>query len=89
MWIPLPVSSAHQTISGLEIESPYVTIGRDIELDPPTKQPLNYFIYPYAEADGETAGTGTISLDYRDVPPENRRAVLPASRFESRSTGQR
>ncbi len=66
------------------------TIGRDIVLNPPTKQPLNYFIYPYAQADGETVGTATISLDYRDVPPENKLAGLaPASKPESQSTGQR
>lgn len=30
------------------------TVGRDIRLDPPQQgEPLNYFIYPYAEVDGK------------------------------------
>ncbi len=30
------------------------TVGRDIRLDPPQRgDPLNYFIYPYAELDGK------------------------------------
>lgn len=50
------------------------TTGRDLVLDPPTRQPLNYFIYPYAEADGETAGVASISLDYRDRPHQKKLA---------------
>jgi hypothetical protein len=53
------------------------TTGRDIELEHATTEPLNYFIYPYAEADGEPAGVGTITLDYQDVPP-GARASVPA-----------
>jgi hypothetical protein len=31
--------------------------GRDIRLDPPQQgEPLNYFIYPYAELDGKPVG---------------------------------
>jgi len=31
------------------------SVGRDIRLDPPQQgEPLNYFIYPYAELDGKT-----------------------------------
>jgi hypothetical protein len=31
------------------------TVGRDIRLDPMQQgDPLNYFIYPYAELDGKT-----------------------------------
>ena len=52
------------------------TVGRDVQLRPATKQPLNYFINPYAEADGEAAGMPAISLDYRDVPPEERHAAV-------------
>ena len=47
------------------------TVGRDIELGGATGEPLNYFIYPYAEADGVPAGVGTISLEYRDVTPSD------------------
>jgi transglutaminase-like putative cysteine protease len=60
------------------------TVGRDIRLHPATKQPLNYFINPYAEADGEPAGMPAISLDYRDVPSEQREvAVAGTSNGES------
>ena len=42
---------------GLVLERAAVAVsrGRDLTLSPPQKAgPLNYFIYPYAEADGKT-----------------------------------
>jgi len=68
-WVPLDAADARrwtdagqQTISdslfgGLVLERTAVAVsrGRDLTLSPPQKAgPLNYFIYPYAEADGKT-----------------------------------
>jgi transglutaminase superfamily protein len=98
-WVAVDPSEASRStdpivrnflFANLDFNRVEFTIGRDIVLTPPTKQPLNYFIYPYAEADGETVGTATISLHYRDVPPENKLAGLaPAPKPESQSRGQR
>ena len=43
------------------------TIGRDLVLDPRPSQPLNHFIYPYAEADGKPVGTPAIALKFREL----------------------
>ena len=34
-----------------------ISVGRDLDLEPPQMgAPLNYFVYPYAEANGEKVG---------------------------------
>jgi hypothetical protein len=44
-------------------------VGRDLRLDPPPcAEPLNYFIYPHAEADGTPLTPVSIQLEYRDLP---------------------
>jgi transglutaminase-like putative cysteine protease len=43
------------------------TVGRDLVLSPRTSDPLNYFIYPRAEAKGKTVGEPSISLQFREV----------------------
>ena len=68
-WVPLDAADARrwadagqQTVSDslfgsliLERTAVAVSRGRDLTLSPPQKAgPLNYFIYPYAEADGKT-----------------------------------
>ena len=67
-WVPLDAADARrwadsgqQTVSDslfgslvLERSAVAVSRGRDLTLSPPQKAgPLNYFIYPYAEADGK------------------------------------
>lgn len=66
-WVPLDAAdsrrwtdagqlkTAHELFGGLVLERSPVAVsrGRDLTLSPPQKAgPLNYFIYPYAEADG-------------------------------------
>lgn len=41
--------------------------GRDLLLHPGQEQPLNYFIYPYAEADGKSFVLTTPVVTYRDL----------------------
>jgi len=43
------------------------TIGRDLKLKPPTSEPLNYFIYPRAEAGGAEVGLAAIKLRWLEV----------------------
>lgn len=62
-WLPLDASEAWKakrfddyfgTVPSDRVE---FTVGRDLVLDPPQKgDPINYFIYPYAEIDGKSAG---------------------------------
>lgn len=45
------------------------TTGRDLVLNPKQQGiPLNYFIYPYAEADGQAITTVERTFTYRDLP---------------------
>ena len=46
------------------------TYGRDIRLSNRQKgEPLNYFIYPYMEANGQAAKGLTTHFAFRDVSP--------------------
>jgi hypothetical protein len=52
----------------LERSAVAVSRGRDIVLNPPQKgKPLNYFIYPYAEADGQSVKVNW-ELTYQLLP---------------------
>ena len=71
-WVPVDPSEASKTtdpaiqnflFGNLDYDRIGFSIGRDIVLDPATAQPLNYMIYPYAEADGKMVGQPSISLD--------------------------
>jgi transglutaminase-like putative cysteine protease len=45
------------------------TTGRDLLLNPrQAGQPLNFFVYPYAEADGKEFTAVEKSFAYRDLP---------------------
>ena len=44
--------------------------GRDVQLTPRQQgDPLNYFVYPYAEVDGKPYANIETSYTYRDLPP--------------------
>ena len=46
-----------------------ISTGRDIELSPRQHQgPLNYFFYPYAEADGQIVDKLHTEFRFRDNP---------------------
>ncbi len=46
-------------------------VGRDLILEPPQRdEPLNYFIYPYAEVDGKPLGDISVQFHFRKVAPE-------------------
>ena len=76
-WIPVDPSEASKTtdaarraylFGNLDPDRVQFTIGRDLVLNPPTAEPLNYFIYPHAEANGKEVGTPAIALEYTAVP---------------------
>jgi len=76
-WIPVDPSEASKSadparreylFGNLDPDRIQFTVGRDLRLTPATKEPLNYFIYPYAEANGEAVGTPGISFVFRDLP---------------------
>lgn len=57
------------------------TVGRDLTLEPPQKgEPLNYFIYPYAEVDGKSVKDITSSFTFKRIAVELK---LSASSSES------
>ncbi|MEA2337244.1 MAG: hypothetical protein QOE82_1251 [Thermoanaerobaculia bacterium] len=75
-WIPVDPSEASKTtdasrraylFGNLDPDRVQFTMGRDLVLTPPTSEPLNYFIYPRAEADGREVGTPSIALEYAVV----------------------
>lgn len=77
-WVPVDPSEASKSsdpvfrnflFANLDFDRVEFTKGRDLVLDPRTREPLNYFIYPYAEADGQAVGLPSIELKFRDTPP--------------------
>jgi transglutaminase-like putative cysteine protease len=60
-WIPV-TSSAFGTLDADRVE---FTVGRDVRLDPAPSESIEYFIYPYAEADGKPVGPRAGSLELR------------------------
>ncbi|HEY3203682.1 MAG TPA: transglutaminase domain-containing protein [Thermoanaerobaculia bacterium] len=75
-WIPVDASEASKSsdwtrrdylFGNLDPDRVQFTTGRDLRLDPPPcAETLNYFIYPYAEGDGNALTPVAIRLEYRD-----------------------
>jgi len=75
-WIPVDPSEgskladlkARNYLFGhLDPERVQFTMGRDLILHPKTAEPLNYFIYPHAEAGGKEVGTPAIGLKFQPI----------------------
>ncbi|MGA9773833.1 MAG: transglutaminase domain-containing protein [Blastocatellia bacterium] len=74
-WVPVDASEAaknpakREYFFGAHDENRVeFSIGRDLTLNPKQAgEPLNYFIYPYAEVDGKTFATVDKSFSYRDL----------------------
>jgi hypothetical protein len=76
-WIPVDISEANRFpemkeyyFGNLTEDRVQFSTGRDIDLEPPQKgPPLNYFIYPYVEVDGQPHPAEKISrtFSYKDV----------------------
>jgi transglutaminase-like putative cysteine protease len=78
-WIPVDASEAWKNPTKREYffgahddNRVFFTYGRDLVLSPDQKGPaLNYFIYPYAESDGQPVKTLTTHFAFRDIAPTN------------------
>jgi transglutaminase-like putative cysteine protease len=73
-WIPVDASDASKTtdanvrnylFGNLDPARVQFTVGRDLNLTPRTSEPLNFFIYPHAEASGVEIGSPSIALQFR------------------------
>lgn len=75
-WIPIDASEAaknparREYFFGAHDENRVeFSIGRDLTLNPKQGgEPLNYFVYPYAEVDGKAFSSVDKTFSYRDVP---------------------
>jgi len=76
-WIPVDPSEASKSsdpavrsylFGNLDPDRVQFTMGRDLVLEPRTAEPLNYFIYPHAEANGAEVGTASVALEFKDLP---------------------
>lgn len=78
-WLPVDPSEASKTndpairqylFGNLDPDRVQFTMGRDLVLTPKTSEPLNFFIYPHAEANGKEVGTPAIALQFRQSGTE-------------------
>lgn len=77
-WVPIDASEAwknpakREYFFGAHDENRIqFSIGRDLVLRPQQAgEPLNYFIFPYAEADGKPLREISYKFSFRDLPPE-------------------
>jgi len=77
-WLPLDASEAKKTgrvddyFGKLPSDRIEFTLGRDLVLEPPQAgEPLNYWIYPYAELDGQPTAQIPWTLHFRRLPLES------------------
>jgi hypothetical protein len=74
-WIPVDTSEAWKNppkrdyfFGAHDVNRVQFTTGRDIRLRPAQKgDPLNYFIYPYAELDGKPFSAMESKFSFRDL----------------------
>jgi transglutaminase-like putative cysteine protease len=74
-WVPVDASEAWKNpakrdffFGALDTNRVFFTYGRDIRLSPDQKSdPLNYFIYPYAETNGQPVKNLQTHFSFRDV----------------------
>ena len=74
-WIPVDASDASKTadekvhnylFGHLDPSRVQFTVGRDLNLTPPTNEALNFFIYPHAEANGVEIGSPSVAMEFRE-----------------------
>jgi transglutaminase-like putative cysteine protease len=76
-WVPLDASEASKNsakrdyfLAAVDADRVMFTYGRDIRLSPDQKgEPLNFFVYPYAEADGEPVKDLKTHFAFKDLAP--------------------
>lgn len=86
-WIPVDASEASKHpakrdyfFGAVDVNRVMFSYGRDIRLSPEQKgEPLNYFIYPYAESKGEPIHNLKTRYSFRDLPAQAARRSEPES----------
>ncbi len=76
-WVPVDASEAWKNpakrdyfFGAHDVNRVFFTYGRDLHLSPDQKgDPLNYFIYPYAELDGKPFTGFQTHFSFRDIVP--------------------
>ncbi len=75
-WFPVDISEAWQQkkkeyfFGAHDVNRVQFTVGRDIKLNPKQHgQPLNYFVYPYAELNGEEYPSVAIAFSFANAGP--------------------
>jgi hypothetical protein len=74
-WIPVDISEAwkHQEkrdyfFGSHDVNRMQFSMGRDLRLSPPQQgKPLNYFVYPYVEVDGQEFPNVALAFSFADV----------------------
>jgi transglutaminase-like putative cysteine protease len=74
-WIPVDISEAwkHQEkrdyfFGSHDVNRVQFSMGRDLRLNPPQDgKPLNYFVYPYVEVDGQEYGNVSLAFSFSDA----------------------
>jgi len=74
-WIPVDISEAwkHQKkrdyfFGSHDVNRVQFSMGRDLRLNPPQDgKPLNYFVYPYVEVDGQEYGNVSLAFSFADA----------------------
>ena len=74
-WIPVDISEAwkhpekHDYFFGShDVNRVQFSMGRDLRLNPPQEgKPLNYFVYPYVEVDGQEYPNVSLAFSFADV----------------------
>ncbi len=76
-WIPIDISEAWKHpekrdyfFGSHDVNRMQFSMGRDLRLNPPQDgKPLNYFVYPYVEVDGQEYPNVSMALSFADVAP--------------------
>ena len=76
-WIPVDISEAWKHpekrdyfFGSHDVNRVQFTMGRDLKLSPSQNgKPLNYFVYPYVEVDGQEYGNLSLAFSFADVAP--------------------
>src|SRR5215467_11582043 len=74
-WIPVDISEAWKHpekkeyfFGSHDVNRIQFSMGRDLRLDPPQAgKPLNYFVYPYVEVDGQEYPNVSLTFSFADV----------------------
>jgi hypothetical protein len=74
-WIPVDISEAwkHQEkreyfFGSHDVNRVQFSMGRDLRVNPPQEgKPLNYFVYPYVEVDGQEYANVSLAFSFADV----------------------